>query len=92
MLGSQLDASQAQMALVLPRPRGGVAPSRREVALADYLERQRIRRQPRVLGLRHVRAAAALWNLILRVCRVRPGRGAMVRHPGPSVADSAYGH
>jgi hypothetical protein len=39
-----------RLALVLPRPLGGIAPSRREVALAAYLEAQAAARQRNVRG------------------------------------------
>lgn len=81
MLGLHLDSPQTQMAVVLPRPRGGVAPSRHEVALAGYLEKQWAHRQQRVLGLRNARTATVLWNLILGVCRTLPARGTTVSHP-----------
>ncbi len=60
---------QEQIAAILPRPRGGVAPSRREVALADYIEKQRAHRQPKPSNLEYTRVAAVLWSMILRAYR-----------------------
>lgn len=68
MLPSHLGYSplQEQIAAILPRPRGGVAPSRREVALADYIEKQRAHRQPKPSNPENTRAAAVLWSMIQR--------------------------
>ncbi len=55
-----------QVALILPRPRGGIAPSRREVALADYLEKQRENRRANPCNLRKPRLAVGLSIMIRR--------------------------
>ncbi len=105
MLGPHLTALLGPpMAVVLPRPRGGVAPPRHEVALAEYIEKQSAHRQPRAPN--GARVGTALWNLILGVgraaipmlvhaIRAAPraglGRGPAVSRPRSAVSGSVYG-
>jgi hypothetical protein len=49
-------------AIVFPRPRGGVAPSRHEVALADYIEKQWACRRPKPSDLAGTPVAAGRWS------------------------------
>lgn len=100
-----LRSLQGQMAIVLPRPRGGVAPSRHEVALADYIEKQRAYRRSEPSSLGNSRIATVLWNLIRCAClasvrllvperavaRTGLHHGTMDRR-GASAAGSGYGH
>jgi hypothetical protein len=99
------NSTQEQIAVVLLRPRGGVAPSRHEVALADYIEKQSAYRRPASFSLGNARVATVLWNLIRRAClasirvlpperavaQTGPCHGTMGRH-GSSAGGSAYGH
>lgn len=103
-MGAHLTSLQEQIAVVLPRPRGGVAPPRHEVALADYIEKQRAYRRPEPISLGNARVATVLWNLIRRawlasirvlaperaVARTGPYHGTMGRH-GSSAGRNAYG-
>jgi hypothetical protein len=57
-----------QIAVVLPRPKGGVAPPRHEVALADYIEKQRAYRRPTPFSLNIARARTVWWALITGAC------------------------
>jgi hypothetical protein len=107
MLGPHLSSLQGQINVILPRPRGGVAPSRREVALADYIEKQRAHRQPEPFSLGNSRVGTVLWNTILRACRAAipvlwhskrvaartgPNHGATVSRPKSTAGRSAYRH
>lgn len=107
MLGPHLSSLQGQINVILPRPRGGVAPSRREVALADYIEKQRAHRQPKPFSIRNTRAVTIMWNLILRAClaaipvlvhskraaaRTGPNDGATISRHKSTVRGSAFGH
>jgi len=107
MLGPHLSSLPGQINVILPRPRGGVAPSRREVALADYIEKQRAHRQPKPFSLRNTRAGTVMWNLILCACltaipvlvhskraaaRMGPNHGATVSRPKSTAGRSAYRH
>jgi hypothetical protein len=67
MLTPHLNSLQGQIAVVLPRPRGGVAPPRHEVALADYIRKQESYRQskPRLIN---ACAGTVLSTWILRAC------------------------
>ena len=57
-----------QIAVILTRPRGGVAPPRHEVALADYIEKQRAYRRPTPVSLNVARARRLWWALITGAC------------------------
>lgn len=59
-----------QIAVILARPRGGVAPPRYEVALADYIEKQRAYRRPTPFSLNNRRARTVWWAPIARPCLV----------------------
>jgi hypothetical protein len=54
------------IALVLPQARGGVAPSRHEVSLSDYLEEQMRYREWDTRDLRFPQLSEILWRLIGR--------------------------
>ena len=56
------------MTAVLPQARGGVAPLRHEVALIEYIEKQRMCRQPNPRTITNTRAVMVLRRLVLRAC------------------------
>lgn len=99
MMEPHLGSVQEQIAVVLPRPRGGIAPSRREVALADYIEKQGAHRLPERLN-----PGMVLWGLIHRAglalpvlsrwkraaARTEPHHCATASHRESTVGD-AYG-
>jgi hypothetical protein len=70
MLAPLLDYSSLPdpISVVLPQARGGVAPLRHEVALTEYLEKQRAHRQPSPRNITNTRAVMVLRRLVLRAC------------------------
>jgi hypothetical protein len=70
-----------RIALVLPQARGGVAPSRHEVALSDYLEEQMRHREWDTRDPRIPQLSEILWRLI--------GRGTDLVGPVPGQSKAA---
>lgn len=56
------------ISVVLPQARGGIAPLRHEVALVEYLEKQRVHRQLDLRIVANTRAVMLLRRLVLRAC------------------------
>jgi hypothetical protein len=56
------------ISIVLPQARGGVAPLRHEVTLIEYIEKQRVHRQPNPQTITNTRAVVILRRLALRAC------------------------
>lgn len=65
-----------QLALVLPRPIGGVAPSRREVALMAHLEAQAAARRRATIGQTVMRVTRSLMRRAMGLHRGRAKRPA----------------